>query len=65
MKAPPASSACLHTLFVFRGEGIDPSYPATLIPLVAVPVLSLLMPDAEDDELSETFYSRLSRPDAA
>ncbi|MEM1247474.1 MAG: sodium:solute symporter family protein [Acidobacteriota bacterium] len=51
----------LHTLFVFRGEGIDPSYPATLIPLVAVPVLSLLLPDA-DDELSETFYSRLSRP---
>lgn len=37
-----------HFLFVYRGEGIDPSYATTLIPLVAVPLISLLTPDPED-----------------
>ena len=45
----------LHLLFVYEGEGIDPSYATTLIPLVAVPVLSLLWPD-EPDPRRESFY---------
>lgn len=30
----------LHTCFVYRGDGIDPSYATTIIPLVIVPVVS-------------------------
>ncbi len=52
----------MHTMFVYRGEGIDPSYPATLIPLVAVPVISLLMPDRGDAADGSSFYARLQKP---
>ena len=51
-----------HTLFVFRGEGIDPSYPTTLIPLVAVPLISVLTRDSGPAmELRDDFYARLGR----
>lgn len=48
-----------HTLFVYQGEGIDPSYFTTLVPLVAVPLLSLLAPDS-DNEGKGDFYGRLA-----
>ncbi|REJ84225.1 MAG: sodium:solute symporter family protein [Acidobacteria bacterium] len=59
-----------HALFVgARGEGIDPSYPATLVPLVAVPLISLLAPERASSEASgeleqrrDDFYRRLARP---
>lgn len=47
-----------HTLFA-EGEGIDPSYPTTFIPLIAVPVISLLT--REDTEGKEAFYNTLAR----
>jgi Na+/proline symporter len=42
-----------HLLFV-EGGGIDPSYPATLIPLVGIPLLSLLT--AHETEAQESFH---------
>ena len=48
-----------HTLFVYKGDGIDPSYPTTFIPLFAVPVISLLT--REDTEGKEAFYDTLAR----
>ena len=40
------------------GEWRDPTFTATLVPLLAIPLVSLLWPDpAEaDDELSNEFY---------
>lgn len=51
-----------HTLFVFRGEGIDPSYPATLIPLAVVPFVSLFTArgDDEDKQRETEFYDKLA-----
>ena len=37
-----AFSRLCHWLFVYRGDGIDPTYATTLIPLVAIPMISLL-----------------------
>jgi SSS family solute:Na+ symporter len=57
LAAPEGSGALrrlAHFLFVYRGDGIDPSYATTLIPLVAVPVISLLTYDPDD--LGEDFY---------
>ncbi len=44
-----------------RGGGPDPSYWTTLVPLVVVPVVSLLKPPVED-ERSAAFYQRLATP---
>lgn len=58
--APAGSSAVrrfFHWLFVYRGDGIDPSYATTLIPLVAVPLISLLTPMAPEDTAGkDEFY---------
>ena len=48
-----------HTLFVYRGEGIDPSYASTLIPLVTVPIISRLTPD-DAGEAKNEFYQIVS-----
>ena len=40
------------------GEGLDPSYLTTLIPLVIVPIVSMLTTDTGGDP--DTFYSMLS-----
>ncbi len=51
-----------HRLFAYEGKGIDPTYPATLIPLVAVPLISIwTRKEARDDERQAKFYDRLSR----
>jgi SSS family solute:Na+ symporter len=50
--------ALTHFVFPEQGEVIDPSYPTTLIPLVAVPAISLLT--RERVEGREAFYARLA-----
>jgi SSS family solute:Na+ symporter len=35
---------CVHFFFVHKGQGVDPSYATTLVPLIVVPVVSLLTP---------------------
>ncbi len=60
--APEGSGAArrlFHTLFVYQGDGIDPSYFTTLLPLVLVPVISLLAPDGKDEKRDD-FYGRLA-----
>lgn len=47
-----------------RGGGPDPSYWTTLVPLVVIPLVSMLKP-AADDEQSRSFYARLARPSDA
>lgn len=47
-----------HTCFVYRGDGIDPSYVTTFLPLFLVPILSLLTRD--DEEGKEVFYKVLA-----
>ena len=50
-----------NTLFVQDG-GIDPSYATTLIPLVAVPLISICTAkETADDTRFTEFYARLSR----
>lgn len=53
-----AMQQLFHTCFVGRGEGIDPSYPTTLIPLFAVPLISLITTDHEEQK--EAFYEVLA-----
>jgi SSS family solute:Na+ symporter len=45
------------TYFGFADESIDPSYATMVIPLVAIPVISLLTP--EDLERRDAFYAKL------
>ena len=58
--APEGSSAArraFHACFMDfwnSGEGLDPSYLTTLIPLLAVPIVSLFT--AEDTENRDKFY---------
>jgi SSS family solute:Na+ symporter len=50
--------ALTHFIFVEQRDVIDPSYPTTLVPLVAIPLISLLTPDHATRK--ETFYAKLS-----
>lgn len=50
--------ALTHFVFVEQGESIDPSYPTTLIPLVAIPIISLLTP--ENIERKQAFYATVA-----
>ena len=43
----------------FLGEWRDPTFAATLIPLVVIPLVSLLRPDEGKEELCEEFYVAL------
>ena len=59
--APEGSSAIRQLLaycFTVNGEGIDPSYVTTIVPLIAVPVISLLTADTTENE--DEFYAMLS-----
>jgi SSS family solute:Na+ symporter len=47
-----------HFVWPELGDGIDPSYPTTLIPLVAVPIISLLTQDRA--ERKDAFFARLA-----
>jgi SSS family solute:Na+ symporter len=49
---------CIHFFFVHKGQGVDPSYATTIVPLVAVPIVSLLTTDRRGDK--ERFYSALA-----
>ena len=44
----------------FANGGIDPSYPATLIPLVVIPIVSLLDKTQEDPAQRDEFYRLLA-----
>jgi hypothetical protein len=45
-------------VFPEAGEVIDPSYPTTIIPLVAVPVISLLTREHVDGR--DAFFAKLA-----
>jgi SSS family solute:Na+ symporter len=47
-----------HFAFIEQAESIDPSYPTTIIPLIAIPVISLLTRDREEGR--EGFYARVT-----
>ncbi len=61
---PGTGARWFHTCFVAGGEGIDPSYPTTLVPLAVVPIVSLLTSRAAASEVdlsrSRAFYRRLA-----
>jgi SSS family solute:Na+ symporter len=50
--------ALTHFVWPEQADVIDPSYPTTIIPLVAVPVISLLTPDRAEHK--EAFFARLA-----
>ena len=50
--------ALTRVVFVEQGESIDPSYPTLLIPLIAIPVISLLTRESVDGR--EAFFGRLA-----
>ncbi len=50
--------ALTHFVFVEQGESIDPAFPTTLIPLIAIPVISLMT--RESATRSQAFYARLA-----
>lgn len=55
----PSSSAparIAHYLFVHDGQGVDPSYVTAIVPLVLIPVISLLTRNPDD---GAAFYARL------
>ena len=58
----PEGASALHRLLVYcftvNGEGIDPSYVTTFVPLVVIPVVSRLTTDASGDR--EAFYAMLA-----
>jgi Na+/proline symporter len=56
----PLPARVFHTLFVFRGEGIDPSYITTILPLLAIPILSLIDRDGRGEDRRGPFYERLA-----
>ncbi len=59
--APEGASAVRRLLvwcFTAGGEGVDPSYVTTFVPLVVIPVVSRLTVDAAGDR--ERFYARLA-----
>jgi SSS family solute:Na+ symporter len=45
-------------VLIEQAESIDPSYPTTIIPLIAIPVISLLTRDREGGH--ESFYARVA-----
>lgn len=51
-----------YELIEYMGEWRDPSFLTLLLPLIVIPVVSLLWPNKEsDEEMSATFYQRLGR----
>ena len=50
--------ALTHFVFVAQGESIDPSFPTTVIPLVAIPLISLLTRDRAEGH--DAFYARVA-----
>ena len=58
----PADASALHRLLAYclivDGEGIDPSYVTTFVPLVVIPIVSRLTSDTSGDR--DGFYAMLS-----
>ena len=58
----PEGASALHRLLVYcftvDGEGIDPSYVTTFVPLLVIPVVSSLTSDTSGDR--DGFYAMLS-----
>jgi Na+/proline symporter len=54
----PVWRRVFHYCFIHDGRGIDPSYLTMLIPLIVVPIVSLMT--TEDNEGAEEFYARVS-----
>ncbi|MBA3271008.1 MAG: sodium:solute symporter family protein [Acidobacteria bacterium] len=50
--------AFTHFVLPGQGEGIDPSYPTFFIPLIAIPLISLLT--KEDGESKAAFFTKLN-----
>ena len=50
--------ALTHFILIEQRDVIDPSYPTTLVPLVAIPLISLLTPDQATRK--EAFFAKLS-----
>ena len=48
----------IHHCFVNEGNGVDPSYLTTFVPLVLIPVISLLT--REDLEGKDAFYGKFA-----
>lgn len=53
----PLVQRIVHFCIAHNGEGIDPSYITTFIPLFVIPIVSLLT--AHDDGEKEDFYARV------
>jgi Na+/proline symporter len=55
-----------HFCFVYKGEGIDPSYATTIVPLVVIPILALLSPRGAEanDGFYETAWGRTRLADS-
>jgi Na+/proline symporter len=50
--------ALTHLAFTGQGQSIDPSYPTTIIPLIAVPAISLLTSDSAPAR--DAFFAKLA-----
>ena len=51
-----------HELIAYLGEWSDPSFLTLLLPLLIIPIVSLLFPNPKSDqEASQAFYTRLGR----
>jgi len=57
--ADNAAESVVFFLFATQGQGVDPSYVTTLIPLALIPVLSLR--EAGPDARGREFYARIAR----
>ena len=57
-ESPDAITRLLHWCFVHDGRGIDPSYVTTLVPLIAIPLISLAT--ARHDDKGKDFYAILA-----
>ena len=49
--------AAIHYCFVNEGNGVDPSYVTTFVPLLLIPAISLLT--RENLEGKDKFYAKL------
>ncbi len=54
LEGASAARRLFHYLFVHTGEGIDPSYATTIVPLIAVPLISTLT--ARETDREQHFY---------
>ncbi len=56
--SPPVPTRIVLAFYPEQGEVIDPSYPTFFIPLIAIPVISLLTKDHVTHK--EAFFAKLA-----